>query len=226
MECRTLPTTILCGIAASIALIYAPCIAAGTPSYEESAAYIEEKGIVESIRPNEYYDSTKESEYQSTTKREIYRKIQFPSNCVMEIVSDRFEEVAPPTSSGLDNKYGLTERSVLTVILNKVVPSKIYETKSQPDGTAVIIKARKGGISIKTEIFFDQADNKNLYGQTMSKAAILSEDSPFGKLECAVDTCTRSRAFNGYGITPSENKYTIGLRDALINIVKTCGGTG
>lgn len=226
MKTRTLLMIYSRGIAASIALMYTQMIAADTPSYKESAAYIQEKGIVESKTPNEYYDSAKESDYHTTVFREVHRKIQFPSKCVMDIVNDRFEEVAPPTGAGLDNNYGLTEQVVITVNLTKVVPSKIYGTKRPPDGTAVIIKARKGGISSRTEKFFDQTGNKNLYGLTMRKAATNSIDSPFGKMECAVETCTRTRAFNGYGITPSETKYTDGLRDALINIVKLCGGTG
>lgn len=226
MNYKSIPIAISCGLAASIMLGYASVVAADTPTYEESEAYIQEKGISKDIRSNEYYDPSKESDYQTTVKREVYRKIQFPSYCVMEIVNERFEEVAPPTNSNLDNNYGFTELEILTVKLNKVVPSQIYNSKRPPDGTAVILKARKGGIISKTEKYFDLADNKSIYGVTMNDAAKNSIDSPFGKFECSKETCTRFRAFNGYGITPSKKIYTDGLRDALIDIVKLCGGTG
>ena len=204
----------------------APVFARDVPSYEELSSYIQEKGIAKNIEINEYYDPTEESERHLSVKREVHRRIQFPDRCVMEIVNDHFQEVAPPTSSGAGNNYGLMERETLTVALDRLIPSQIYESERPPDGTAVIIKSKGGGISSRTEKFFDQAGNRNLYGLAMRDAALGSLDSPFGRLECAGEVCTRSRAFNGYGVTPSENRYAGGLRDALVGITRICGGTG
>ena len=226
MNCKFLPGTISYAVTVAMTLVCASSIAADTPSYEETVTYIEEKSTVKDIQPNEYYNPKKESKRHSKVKEEIFRKIQFPENCVMEFVSEHFQEVAPPTSSNLDNNYGFSERQTLTVKLDKLVPSKIYSTSRGPDRTVVIIKSRKGGMVQNTELFYDQPGNTNMYGVSMQKAIEYSVDSPFGKLECSNETCTRSRRLNGYGIAASENKYTDGLRDALINIVKICGGTG
>ena len=103
---RNLLTACLTRIAASSVALCAPVLAADAPSYEELSAHIQEKGVAESIEPNEYYDSTKEPENHSSVKKEVYRELQFPSRCVMEIVSYHFEEVAPPTGSGLVTRSG------------------------------------------------------------------------------------------------------------------------
>jgi len=218
VNCKPRPITILWRIAVLTALGCASVTAADTSAYEQTVAYIQEKSISKDIRPNEYYDSTKESENYANVKTEIFRKIQFPDNCVLEIVNERFEEVAPPSNSDSENNYGFVERETLTVKLKAVIPSQIYSSKRPPDGTVVILKSRADGIVSKTEKFYDQPGNKNFYGVTMQAAAKNSIDSPFGKLECADETCTRSRGLNGYGITPSE-KNTLMVCETRLSVL-------